>query len=171
MEEEARRAHLRPPEPVPRQPPRPPQGAALPLHPQGGLRGAHGQVRVLHHRHHRPQGDRLPLRGRELLERGHRAGAHRFPEPPRPAGLSQPPGTQRTRRARRTRRGRRGRRTRRALGAHQAIPAAQTPHAMSPPRAIRWTSRTEARTWPALSSPAAEELPVRADPRSVARAP
>uniref|UniRef100_A0ABB0MVG5 Pleckstrin homology like domain family A member 2 n=1 Tax=Homo sapiens TaxID=9606 RepID=A0ABB0MVG5_HUMAN len=38
-------------------------------------------------------------------------------------------------------------------------------------KAIRWTSRTEARTWPALSSPAAEELPVRADPRSVARAP
>uniref|UniRef100_A0A2R9C825 Uncharacterized protein n=1 Tax=Pan paniscus TaxID=9597 RepID=A0A2R9C825_PANPA len=147
----------------PHLPPRAPQGAALPLHPQGGLRGAHGQVRVLHHRHHRPQGDRLPLRGRELLERGHRAGAHRFPEPPRPAGLSQPPGTHRTRRARR--RGRRGRRTLRALGALQAIPAS-FPH-----RAIRWTSRTEARTWPALSSPAAEELPVRADPRSVARAP
>uniref|UniRef100_A0A8C9GI87 Uncharacterized protein n=1 Tax=Piliocolobus tephrosceles TaxID=591936 RepID=A0A8C9GI87_9PRIM len=170
MEEEAWRAHLRPPEPVPRQPPRAPQGAALPLHPQGGLRGAHRQVRVLHHRHHRPQGDRLPLRGRELLERGHRAGAHRFPEPPRPAGLSQPPGTHRARRTRRGRRGRRGRRTLRAL---RAISAAQAPHAMSPPLAIRWTSRTEARTWPALSSPAAAaaELPVRADPCSVARAP
>uniref|UniRef100_A0A2K6RPH6 Uncharacterized protein n=1 Tax=Rhinopithecus roxellana TaxID=61622 RepID=A0A2K6RPH6_RHIRO len=138
---------------------------------QGGLRGAHRQVRVLHHRHHGPQGDRLPLRGRELLERGHRAGAHRFPEPPRPAGLSQPPGTHRTRRARRTRRGRRGRRGRRTLRALRAISAAQAPHAMSPPLAIRWTSRTEARTWPALSSSAAAELPVRADPCSVARAP
>ncbi|KAL2805596.1 pleckstrin homology-like domain family A member 2, partial [Daubentonia madagascariensis] len=99
VEEEARRAHPRPPEPVPRRPRRAPQGAALPLHPQGGLRGAHGQVRVLHHRHHRPQGDRLPLRGRELLERGHHAGAHRLPEPPRPAGLPQPPGARRARRA------------------------------------------------------------------------
>uniref|UniRef100_A0A8C4M3F7 Uncharacterized protein n=1 Tax=Equus asinus TaxID=9793 RepID=A0A8C4M3F7_EQUAS len=87
----ARRAHPRPPEPVPRRPRRAPQGAALPLHPQGGLRGAHGQVRLLHYRHHRPQGDRLPLRGRELLERGHHSGAHRLPEPPRPGGLPQPP--------------------------------------------------------------------------------
>uniref|UniRef100_A0A2K5J2J2 Uncharacterized protein n=1 Tax=Colobus angolensis palliatus TaxID=336983 RepID=A0A2K5J2J2_COLAP len=162
MEEEARRAHLRPPEPVPRQPPRAPQGAALPLHPQGGLRGAHRQVRVLHHRHHRPQGDRLPLRGRELLERGHRAGAHRFPEPPRwtPTG----PGTARTGAF-----GKNHSNVRRRGGGRGSCISLEDPS--FPHRAIRWTSRTEARTWPALSSPAAAELPVRADPCSVARAP
>ncbi|XP_070620751.1 uncharacterized protein [Erythrolamprus reginae] len=99
VEEEAGGAEQGEPEPLRgrqrgrRQGPR--QGAALRLHPEGGLRGAHGQVRLLHHRHHGPQGDRLSVPGRELLERLHHHGAHRLPEQARHPGLQEPAGGRR----------------------------------------------------------------------------
>uniref|UniRef100_A0A8C4WRB3 Uncharacterized protein n=1 Tax=Gopherus evgoodei TaxID=1825980 RepID=A0A8C4WRB3_9SAUR len=93
LEEEAGGADQGQPESLPgRAQARPGQGAGLPLHPQGGLRGAHGQVHLLHHRHHGPQGDRLPLPGPELLERLHHHGAHRLPEQAGHPGLQEPPG-------------------------------------------------------------------------------
>uniref|UniRef100_A0A8C5T1S4 Uncharacterized protein n=1 Tax=Laticauda laticaudata TaxID=8630 RepID=A0A8C5T1S4_LATLA len=97
VEEEAGGAEQGEPEPLlgrgRRQGPR--QGAALRLHPEGGLRGAHRQVRLLHHRHHGPQGDRLSVPGRELLERLHHHGAHRLPEQARHPGLQEPAGGRR----------------------------------------------------------------------------
>ncbi|KAJ1179060.1 hypothetical protein NDU88_004299 [Pleurodeles waltl] len=71
------------------------QGAPLPLHQEAGLRGAHRQVHLLHHRDHRKQGDRLPLLRAELLERSHHHGPHRLPEQEGHPALQGPPGLSR----------------------------------------------------------------------------
>lgn len=58
------------------------QGAALLQHEDGGLRGAEGQVRVLHSGDGRGEGDRLSVRAGAGLERGDHAADGAVQEPP-----------------------------------------------------------------------------------------